>query len=61
MWRTRQTSILRTFVNGKLTQRGNTRDLIFDIPYLIEYLSSFMTLSAGDVILTGTPRRRRST
>jgi 5-oxopent-3-ene-1,2,5-tricarboxylate decarboxylase/2-hydroxyhepta-2,4-diene-1,7-dioate isomerase len=46
---------LRTFVNGKLTQQGNTRDLIFDIPYLIEYLSSFMTLVAGDVILTGTP------
>jgi 5-oxopent-3-ene-1,2,5-tricarboxylate decarboxylase/2-hydroxyhepta-2,4-diene-1,7-dioate isomerase len=46
---------LRTFVNGKLTQRGNTRDLIFDIPQLIEYLSSFMTLRPGDVILTGTP------
>jgi 5-oxopent-3-ene-1,2,5-tricarboxylate decarboxylase/2-hydroxyhepta-2,4-diene-1,7-dioate isomerase len=46
---------LRTFVNGKLTQAGNTRDLIFDIPYLIEYLSSFMTLRTGDVILTGTP------
>jgi 5-oxopent-3-ene-1,2,5-tricarboxylate decarboxylase / 2-hydroxyhepta-2,4-diene-1,7-dioate isomerase len=46
---------LRTFVNGKLTQQGNTRDLIFDLPYLIEYLSSFMTLSPGDVILTGTP------
>jgi 5-oxopent-3-ene-1,2,5-tricarboxylate decarboxylase / 2-hydroxyhepta-2,4-diene-1,7-dioate isomerase len=46
---------LRTFVNGKLTQQGNTRDLIFDIPYLIEYLSAFMTLVAGDVILTGTP------
>ncbi len=46
---------LRTFVNGKLTQAGNTRDLIFDIPFLIEYLSSFMTLSTGDIILTGTP------
>ena len=46
---------LRTFVNGKLSQQGNTRDLIFDIPYLIEYLSSFMTLAPGDVILTGTP------
>ncbi len=46
---------LRTYVNGKLTQHGNTRDLIFDIPYLIEYLSSFMTLNPGDVILTGTP------
>jgi 5-oxopent-3-ene-1,2,5-tricarboxylate decarboxylase / 2-hydroxyhepta-2,4-diene-1,7-dioate isomerase len=46
---------LRTLVNGVVTQNGNTRDLIFDIPYLIEYLSSFMTLSPGDVILTGTP------
>lgn len=46
---------LRTYVNGKLTQQGNTRNMIADIPRLIEYLSSFMTLSAGDVILTGTP------
>ena len=46
---------LRTFVNGELTQQGNTRDLIYDIPALIEYLSSFMTLLPGDVILTGTP------
>jgi 5-oxopent-3-ene-1,2,5-tricarboxylate decarboxylase/2-hydroxyhepta-2,4-diene-1,7-dioate isomerase len=47
--------VLRTFVNGKQTQSGNTRDLVFDIPYLIEYLSSFMTLGPGDVILSGTP------
>ena len=46
---------LRTSVNGKVTQQGNTRDLITDIPALIEYLSDFMTLAAGDVILTGTP------
>jgi 5-oxopent-3-ene-1,2,5-tricarboxylate decarboxylase / 2-hydroxyhepta-2,4-diene-1,7-dioate isomerase len=46
---------LRTQVNGKLTQSGNTRDLVNDIPALIEYLSGFMTLSPGDVILTGTP------
>ncbi|MEO5882383.1 MAG: fumarylacetoacetate hydrolase family protein [Caldimonas sp.] len=46
---------LRSFVNGRLTQQGNTRDLIFDVPFLIEYLSAFMTLSPGDVILTGTP------
>jgi 5-oxopent-3-ene-1,2,5-tricarboxylate decarboxylase/2-hydroxyhepta-2,4-diene-1,7-dioate isomerase len=46
---------LRTFVNGKQTQSGHTRDLIFDVPYLIEYLSAFMTLGPGDVILTGTP------
>ena len=46
---------LRTLVNGAVTQQGNTRDLIFDIPFLIEYLSAFMTLAPGDVILTGTP------
>ena len=46
---------LRTLVNGKITQHGNTRDLINDVPALIEYLSSFMTLLPGDVILTGTP------
>jgi len=46
---------LRTYVNGALHQRGNTRDLVADIPALIEYLSGFMTLAPGDVILTGTP------
>ena len=46
---------LRTTVNGKVTQQGNTRDMIFDVPALIEYLSSFMTLAPGDLILTGTP------
>jgi 5-oxopent-3-ene-1,2,5-tricarboxylate decarboxylase / 2-hydroxyhepta-2,4-diene-1,7-dioate isomerase len=46
---------LQTTVNGQITQRGNTRDMIFGIPQLIEYFSSFMTLQAGDVILTGTP------
>jgi len=46
---------LRTYVNGKLVQQGNTRDMTNDVPALIEYLSSFMTLTAGDVILTGTP------
>jgi 5-oxopent-3-ene-1,2,5-tricarboxylate decarboxylase/2-hydroxyhepta-2,4-diene-1,7-dioate isomerase len=46
---------LRTYVNGKQTQEGSTRDMIFSIPVLIEYLSSFMTLNEGDIILTGTP------
>lgn len=46
---------LKTTVNGKLTQQGSTKDMIFDVPFLIEYFSSFMTLSPGDVILTGTP------
>ncbi|WP_118184371.1 fumarylacetoacetate hydrolase family protein [Paraburkholderia phosphatilytica] len=46
---------LRTYVNGELRQRGSTCDLVTDIPALIEYLSGFMTLAPGDVILTGTP------
>jgi 5-oxopent-3-ene-1,2,5-tricarboxylate decarboxylase / 2-hydroxyhepta-2,4-diene-1,7-dioate isomerase len=46
---------LSTRVNGEIKQQGSTRDLIYDIAYLIEYLSSFMTLGPGDVILTGTP------
>ena len=46
---------LRTWVNGELRQEGSTSDMIFDVPYLIEYLSSFMTLQPGDMISTGTP------
>lgn len=46
---------VRTYVNGELRQDGSTRDLIFDIPYLVEYLSEFMTLQPGDMISTGTP------
>ncbi|BCJ85569.1 fumarylacetoacetate hydrolase family protein [Effusibacillus dendaii] len=47
---------LRTYVNGELRQQGNTKDLIYTIPDLIEFISSFMTLQAGDMILTGTPK-----
>ncbi|MFI4928139.1 MAG: fumarylacetoacetate hydrolase family protein, partial [Burkholderiales bacterium] len=46
---------LKTTVNGKLTQEGSTKDMIFDVPFLIEYFSSFMSLAPGDLILTGTP------
>ena len=47
---------LRTYVNGELRQQGNTKDLIRGIPELIAYITSFMTLDAGDIILTGTPK-----
>ena len=47
---------LTTHVNGELVQEGTTASMIFDIPTLIEYLSSFMTLSENDIILTGTPK-----
>jgi 2-keto-4-pentenoate hydratase/2-oxohepta-3-ene-1,7-dioic acid hydratase in catechol pathway len=42
-------------VNGLLKQDGNTRDLIFNIPVIIEYITKIMTLEPGDVVSTGTP------
>lgn len=46
---------IRCIVNGKAMQDSNTRELIFNIPYLIEYLTAGITLLPGDVITTGTP------
>jgi acylpyruvate hydrolase len=46
---------LKTFVNGKQMQNGNTKTFIFDVTYLVSYLSKLMTLSPGDLIATGTP------
>jgi 2,4-diketo-3-deoxy-L-fuconate hydrolase len=42
-------------VNGKTMQDGNTSNFIFSIPFVISYVSQFMTLLPGDVISTGTP------
>ncbi|HSV48591.1 MAG TPA: fumarylacetoacetate hydrolase family protein [Ramlibacter sp.] len=44
-----------TRVNGTVRQEGATEDLVFSVPFLIAYLSRFMTLLPGDVIMTGTP------
>jgi len=46
---------LTTRVNGEVMQRGNVADLVFDIPRLIEYCSTFTELRPGDIIATGTP------
>jgi 2-keto-4-pentenoate hydratase/2-oxohepta-3-ene-1,7-dioic acid hydratase in catechol pathway len=46
---------LTSLVNGEVMQEGTTRDLIFDIPTLIAYISQDMTLMPGDIISTGTP------
>lgn len=46
---------VKTWVNGELRQDANTRDLIFDIPSLIETISAGTTLVPGDLIATGTP------
>ena len=48
-------AMLRLRVNNTLRQIGSTKDMVFNIPQIIVYASSFMTLEAGDVILTGTP------
>lgn len=42
-------------VNGTMMQRGSTANLIFNIPFLVSYVSRFMTLLPGDIISTGTP------
>jgi 2-keto-4-pentenoate hydratase/2-oxohepta-3-ene-1,7-dioic acid hydratase in catechol pathway len=42
-------------VNGKMMQDNNTDDMIFEVPFLVSYISQFMTLLPGDVISTGTP------
>ncbi|KAL3864456.1 hypothetical protein ACJMK2_006139 [Sinanodonta woodiana] len=42
-------------VNNTMRQNGNTKDMIFSVPYLISYISQYFTLEAGDIILTGTP------
>jgi len=50
-----QDVLLETRVNGKTLQSQRTKDLIFDIPYMISYISNYVTLMPGDVIYTGTP------
>jgi len=47
---------LRTILNGTVVQDSNTRDMIFTVAELIEFLSGSTTLSAGTVIMTGTPQ-----
>jgi 2-keto-4-pentenoate hydratase/2-oxohepta-3-ene-1,7-dioic acid hydratase in catechol pathway len=46
---------LRLAVNGTQRQDGSTRDMIFDVAYLIWYLSQYMVLQPGDLLNTGTP------
>jgi 2-keto-4-pentenoate hydratase/2-oxohepta-3-ene-1,7-dioic acid hydratase in catechol pathway len=46
---------VKCWINGELRQNANTRDLIFDVPTLIETISAGITLYPGDIIATGTP------
>jgi len=44
-----------TRVNGEVRQEGDAADMVFDIPTIIEYITSIMTLEPGDLVATGTP------
>lgn len=46
---------IRCKVNGRTVQKSDTSNLIFSLPYLVEFISSVMTLEEGDIISTGTP------
>ena len=48
-------ALLETRVNGKTLQSQRTKDLIFDVPTIVSYVSNYVTLMPGDVIYTGTP------
>jgi 2-keto-4-pentenoate hydratase/2-oxohepta-3-ene-1,7-dioic acid hydratase in catechol pathway len=48
---------IQTQLNGQIVQDGNTREMIFNVPYLISYISHLTTLEPHDVILTGAPKR----
>lgn len=47
---------LELAVNGQVRQRSSTADMIFPVAFIVSYLSTFMTLMPGDVIVTGTPQ-----
>lgn len=46
---------IETRLNGEVVQSSNTDDLVFDVANVVSYISSFVTLKPGDVVLTGTP------
>jgi len=46
---------LQLTVNGEVRQKGNTKDMIFTIPWLISYVSRYITMCEGDILITGTP------
>ena len=47
---------LRLTIDGETLQQANTRDLIFDIPAVLGYISAIVALEPGDIVSTGTPQ-----
>jgi 2-keto-4-pentenoate hydratase/2-oxohepta-3-ene-1,7-dioic acid hydratase in catechol pathway len=52
--------LLQTRLNGEVVQSQRTKDLIFDVPTIVSYVSRYVTLEPGDVIYTGTPGTTRA-
>lgn len=52
--------LLQTRLNGEVVQSERTRDLLFDVPTIVSYVSRYVTLEPGDVIYTGTPGATRA-
>lgn len=52
--------LLQTRVNGEVLQSQRTKDLVFDVPTIVSYISRYVTLEPGDVIYTGTPGTTRA-
>jgi 2-keto-4-pentenoate hydratase/2-oxohepta-3-ene-1,7-dioic acid hydratase in catechol pathway len=46
---------IKLWLNGEIRQNSNTTDMIFNVAYIVSYLSQYFTLEAGDTIITGTP------
>ena len=46
---------LELTVNGEVRQKGNTSNMIFTLPWLVSYVSKYITMCAGDILITGTP------
>jgi 2-keto-4-pentenoate hydratase/2-oxohepta-3-ene-1,7-dioic acid hydratase in catechol pathway len=51
--------LLQTRLNGEVVQSQRTKDLVFDVPTIVSYVSRYVTLEPGDVIYTGTPGTTR--
>ena len=52
--------LLETRLNGEVRQSERTKDLLYDVPAIVSYVSRFVTLEPGDVIFTGTPQSTRA-
>jgi 2-keto-4-pentenoate hydratase/2-oxohepta-3-ene-1,7-dioic acid hydratase in catechol pathway len=48
--------MLKTYLNGELKQQDNTKNCVFSVQHVLSFISKYMTLFPGDIVITGTPR-----